>query len=303
MQAENVIREVIDDNAKRSISNFLTKKRNEIVNVLVDKKMLSHGELAEAVNTSPASLSNILLKFDNFEYKLIDSKTEGKFRYYYVTDLCKKYIDSCTQEGICIENAKIIQHETLQLVQQVKSSLVQFQCIYQDDWEFEFDDALFARINCQKISPKESESLVDLFVIGVEKLLLYDYETHVAMALKLLEVNSILQTRLTKLLDKFDVFRTMLQDWNKGDNIIEIYDQLETVIKMYYQKEKNEVRSQYIDENSELFTTVCYILKHIEFRDRQDISDCFMRFMAGNNALSGYMAQTITNNCKEEECK
>lgn len=57
---------VLEDNAiyneeiEKEITDFLSKKRKAIIYKLSENKKLSHKELAEAVETSVASLSNIL---------------------------------------------------------------------------------------------------------------------------------------------------------------------------------------------------------------------------------------------------
>ena len=73
----------LDEETEKVIDEFLTKKRKAILYALYGGKERPHKELADAAGTSPASLSNILLKFEQFPYKLLDSRTSGKYRYYF----------------------------------------------------------------------------------------------------------------------------------------------------------------------------------------------------------------------------
>lgn len=194
---EDIYQETLDEVCKQKISAFLTKSRMDVIRALAGNKKLNHGELALAIRTSVASLSNRLVKFDEFEYKLLDSESEGKFRYYYLTELCKKYLESCNRDQATQESAKILQHEVLQLKQRLKDLLEEFKNLYEDDWEIELDDALIARIECREIENSEGERLVDDFIIGIEKLLLYDYDNYSIIVLQMLQ-NSILRARVAR---------------------------------------------------------------------------------------------------------
>lgn len=264
----------------------------DIVVALDKKKKLFHGELAKEVCTSAASLSNILVKFDEFEYKLIGSESEGKFRYYYLTELCKKYLACCNQESVTQETVKIVQHEILQIKQQIKNALKGFQEIYEDGWELELEDALINRIECRKTIDNEAEQLVDIFVIGAEKLLLYNYDDHSVMILQMLSQNSILQGRITRLWEHCEAFRPILEAWDNED-YVQVYDQLSSIIESCRQKKGTA-------QENKLFSEIDRILKQVEKYEQRDIIRCFMWYMAGNKALSAFIAQLISKDQKEK---
>lgn len=83
---------IIDEATENEIAEFLTKKRKAIMYALYEYKERSQRELADTVGTSPASLANILIKFEQFQFKLLDSRTFGKYRYYFLTKLGRAYI-------------------------------------------------------------------------------------------------------------------------------------------------------------------------------------------------------------------
>lgn len=291
---EEIYQEALDEVCKQKISSFLTKSRMDVIMALVGNKRLNHGELADAVSTSVASLSNRLVKFDEFEYKLLDSKSEGKFRYYFLTDLCKKYLESCDRDNATQENVKIIQHEVLQLKQQLKDVLDEFMDLYEDEWEIELEDALIERIECRKIKNSKGEKLVDHFVITIEKLLLYDYEKYSIMVLQMLSQNNILQARITRFMELFDAFIPILEAGNNEENLIHVFGELANMVKRYRLSKEDRVEQADISKEDKLYCKISYILEHVEHLDKQSINDWFMRYMAGNKALSAFMAQIIS---------
>lgn len=291
---EKIYQEALDEVCKQKISSFLTKSRLDVIEALVGNKRLNHGELANAISTSVASLSNRLVKFDEFEYKLLDSKSEGKFRYYFLTDLCKRYLESCDRDNATQENVKIIQHEVLQLKQQLKDILEEFKNLYEDEWEIELDDALIERIECRQIKSSKGEKLVDDFIIIIEKLLLYDYDDYSIMVLQMLSQNNILQARITRFMEQFDVFIPILEAGNNEENLIHIFGELANVVKLYRRSKEDRVEQVEKPEEDKLFSKISYILERIEHLDKQSINDWFMRYMAGNKALSAFMAQIIS---------
>lgn len=290
---EENYQETLDEECKQKISGFLTKSRMDVIEALVGKRR-NHGELANVLNTSVASLSNRLVKFDEFEYKLLDSKNEGKFRYYYLTDLCKRYLESCDRDNTTQENVKIIQHEVLQLKQQLKDILEEFKDLYEDEWEIELEDALIKRIECREIKSSKGEKLVDEFIITIEKLLLHDYDSYSILVLQMLSQNNILQARITRFMELFDAFIPILEAGNNEENLIHVFGELANMVKLYRLSKEDRVEQVDISKEDKLFSKISYILERIEHLDKQSINDWFMRYMAGNKALSAFMAQIIS---------
>ena len=144
----------------------------EIVLILAENDRLSQGELASATNTTPPSISNIMLRFDEFKYCLIKSSSEGKYRYYSITDLCKRYLYERNRINIDIEKSKNEQRDIAQLVKQMKMSMDAFRSECDEEWEIEFDDGINDRINCKKIEKNKKERLIDQFIVSTERLIL-----------------------------------------------------------------------------------------------------------------------------------
>lgn len=295
MLSEEIYQEALDEVCKQKISAFLTKSRMDVIMALAENKKLNHGELADVLSTSVASLSNRLVKLLGFEYKLIDSVNEGKFRYYFLTDLGKSYLESLAKDNVTHESVKIVQHEELQLKQQLKAVLEEFQSLYEDEWEIELEDALIERLECRNITDSKGEKLVDAFLIGMEKLLLYDYDDYSIMVLQWLEQNSILQLRMTRFMEQYEVFIPVLEAWKDEDNYVQVLDELGNIVKLYRQSKETGGNGQKdVSGEGALSARISYILERVEHLDKQSIRDWFMRYLAGNKALSALMAQIIS---------
>lgn len=276
-----------------SIEVFLTKKRRRIVEILAEKVRLSHGELAEAADTSGASLSNILLRFEQFEYKLLDSESEGKRRYYFLSDLGNEYAEKYIKNAEYVEN--VVSRETFQTMKNVKNCLESVKNLYDYKWETVLDDAMLSCIECTEKQFENGDEEINAFLISVEKTLLYDYENCVVKLMKMLSSNNILVNRFEQFLEVFELYRPLLEAWDAGVEILCIYDFLESAvtgnvdtIKMCAQKLDWKER-----EYTELVKQIGYIVKHTEGKDRSEIHKYFCRILLGNQSLSAFLTKVI----------
>lgn len=297
--------EYIADNIKLSpdiqneISEFLTKKRKDIVYCLAEHKKLSHGALADAIGTSAASLSNILMKFEMFKYKLLDSSSLGKYRYYFLTELGSAYVERCSADEKIIESEKLVQHELLQLMEGAKGCLEKFQGMYEDDWELELDNALIARINYCGPFDGKGDLLVDEFLESIEKVMLFDDESLPEKILKLLSCNSILRGRLVIFMEKFTPFCCLLEVLGKEEHILQIYEVLESIVENDVETAKNNAKEiGLMDEYDSLSNAVLEIINHTKNQSIEHIYGCFCRYLAGNKALAAFLAKVVEKNTK-----
>ena len=175
MEVEKVNKDLgLSGEVKELIDEFISKKRKQILIELYPKRKLSQGELAKAVETSTASLANILLNFESFKYPLLESESEGKRRYYSLSRLGRDYIENCRRQEKKEEKGKIVR-DSSQMLQKAKACLGEFQAL-EENWEFELEEALLDRIECRKIISNESQKAVDEFLKSIEYVLTYDYE-------------------------------------------------------------------------------------------------------------------------------
>lgn len=83
---------LIDEIKREQIERFLCpKKRNQVFMTLADRGELSQGDLAIAVGATATSLANLLAKFKDFEYNLLDTKNIGRYKYYMLSGVGRAY--------------------------------------------------------------------------------------------------------------------------------------------------------------------------------------------------------------------
>lgn len=165
----------------------------------------------------------------------------------------------------------------LQLKQRLKDLLEEFKNLYEDDWEIKLDDALIARIECQEIENSEGERLVDDFIIGIEKLLLYDYDNYSIIVLQMLQ-NNILRARVARFMEQYEAFLPILEAGNDEENLMHIFGQLADIVKLCRRSEESMAERAGIPGEDTLYSKIGYILGKVEHLDKQSINDWFMRY-------------------------
>lgn len=78
-----------------------------------------------------------------------------------------------------------------------------------------------------------------------------------------------------------------------------IFGQLADIVKVYRRSEESMAEQVDVLEGDKLYLKISYILGKVEHLDKQSINGWFMRYMAGNKALSAFMAQIISNDERE----
>lgn len=297
LQAQQHVNEdILTEEMLEEISLFITKKRRRVVDILYNNIKLPHGELAVLCDSSVTALSNMLLVFEKFKYKLIDRKNEGKYRYYYLTELGRLYVEKCRSEEDNLECEKFVQHEVLRILQENRDCLTEFQRINPDDWEIRLDDALVARVNYQSVPEEKSESLVDKFIRNTENLMLVD-EFVIDKVLKLLDCNIILRCRLVRFIEKFEPFQMLLKSVKYEENMLMVYELLQAIIEHYEIEDKEYIRQlgwtdSYVQELSYALEE---FIGHLGQKSIEDVYSCLNRYLAGNHALCAFITNLIKN--------
>lgn len=288
--------DILSEEMMVEISAFITKKRKKVIDILYRCIKISHGELAESCDSSTTALSNLLLVFDKFKYKLIDSRSEGKYRYYFLTELGRAYVEKCRLVENNLESEKIVQHEILRMLQENRDCLMEFQRINPDDWEIRLDDSLIARVNCCKVSGEKSELLVDQFIGNTEKLMLVD-PLVIDKILRLLGDDAILRGRLVRFIEKFEPFQILLNSVKTEENMLWIYELLQALIEHNMIKAKEYIQQlEWTDGYvKELSSALEGLIRQLGHKDTTDIYDCLCRYLAGNHALCAFITNLIKN--------
>lgn len=284
----------------KEIELFLSKKRQQVVETLYEKKSLSQGELAEAIDTSTASLANILLKFRNFKYKLLDSQGEGKRRYYFLTNLGKTYIENYCKDKKNIDNEKVIYGDSFRTMQIVEDSFVNLKKSYEDKWETMLDDALIACIKYHLTDDEEVEE-VDGFLFNVGRALIDNYENYSVDILELVSSNSILLDRFEKFFEMFGIISPLLQRWNDGIEKLIIYDYIENLLTDNEDRLEENMLQFSEKERRGLVDMMNNIVDKV--RNKQEIYRLCKRITAGDQDLSAYLTKEICRKQKNEREK
>lgn len=295
--SEKISRSTLTEKDSKEIALFLTTKRKQVLEKLYEKKRISQGELAEEINTSTASLANILLKFRKFKYKLIDSQGEGKRQYYYLTDLGNAYIENYYDERKSSRNENVIFGDSFRVMQIVENSLVNLKKRYEDKWETMLDDALIACIKYYMTDDEDVEE-IDEFLFSVERALIDNYENYSVDILDLVSSNSILLDRFEKFFEMFGIISPLLQIWNDGIDRLKIYDYIENLLTHNEDGLEENVFQFSEKEREKLVNMMSCIVKKV--RNKQEIYRLCNRITAGNQELSAYLTKEIYNKQRNE---
>ena len=293
MEVEKVNKDLgLSGEVKELIDEFISKKRKQILIELYPKRKLSQGELAKAVETSTASLANILLNFESFKYPLLESESEGKRRYYSLSRLGRDYIENCRRQEKKEEKGKIVR-DSSQMLQKAKACLGEFQAL-EENWEFELEEALLDRIECRKIISNESQKAVDEFLKSIEYVLTYDYENQLLNVLRFMDGNKILQVRMSRFIDKFDLFLPVLEAWENGFDALQLYELLDAVISNDQKRGRTYAEAlHWTEEYDRLTEGISYVMEKTVGEEMQVLYECFQSYLAGNQVLSGFLAREI----------
>lgn len=293
-----------NEEIEREISYFMSKRRRQVVETLYDKKRLSQGELAKAVNTSAASLSNILLNFEMFQYQLLGSESEGKRRYYFLTDLGKKFVQSAYRNKQSAEFGNVVFHESFQGMQSITSCLEAVKSKYHECWEVALDIVLHAGIEWREtqidddekeIEPDDDWKEIDAFLYSVERMLLDDFENYSVRIVELFYSNQILYHRWIRFITIFEVFIPVLKMWKQKIDSLQMYNFLESIVTCDRDKAEPYIRQlqwedKQFDRLSELMQK---ITERTEKNGEFEIYRYFNRFLAGEEMLGAILAKEI----------
>lgn len=234
----------MNEQMNKEIKHFLTKKRSAVINVLAEQGELSQGELALAVNSTVTSLSNILLKFERYQYKLLEVRSSGKYRYYALSDIAKTYLNDLEKQADLEKDSVTSSEGDEKLFQHAEECLEDLKKIHGDEWQTKFDNALVRRIyGSGETLDSKSELLVEQYLKCLEILTMQNNGEVLGEVLALV-ANSILRDRIESLMNYFEPFIVVLKDLRKKENIFNIG----MVLKAAFAEQHEEDVKKYIEE-------------------------------------------------------
>lgn len=220
---------ILTEDQISEISEFAVRKREQIMRILWENGELTQGDLAQRVNSTPTSMSNILLKFDQFKYKLLCCESRGIRKYYSLSDTGAFYMRYLNNKRM--DKRDIVNANDLYLFQEAKNSIKYFRDKADGDNEILMEDALLRL--CYGIDNESSWEDIDVFlkyIYSIEKLLLLENEVYFERAMRLME-SEILRKRVDQFLEGFYLLRPILDLLEDQDNILDVYDMMDFAVK------------------------------------------------------------------------
>lgn len=223
MSAENTVKSgklLINEKMLQEIADFLLPlKRSSLINALAEEGELSQGQLALKIDSSAASLANIMNKFEQFDYKLLEAKSAGKYRLYSLSEIGWAYVRQTRDKTHWEDNSRTLEREDEELLREAEKSIDHFELIQSgqgESWQTKFDEAMRRRTRGTGDElDEESERLVNRYLECLERLTLRGSGEILGKAMLKLK-NSILQERVVEYMDCFDSFLPILRQLQHG---------------------------------------------------------------------------------------
>lgn len=280
------------------ITTFLNRKKGEAFWALVRQEGQSNKEWAMSANTTPTSLSNIILKFGNFPYELIEGKSSGRKRCYYLTELAREYVRLYSQmENEDEQRASIYQQEEWLLRQRFKDALEKLKMRHGEEWEVAIDDILNRRIYCSEdVGNPEDEELVNEIILVIEMASENEYDGSLELCMKMLSPSIILSKRIEEYLQCFHAFTPFYEKFQQEKERNAVNRIFRMVIfngetSQYEQEmqrlglEKNQV------EHLEM--AIQQIKKYCHEQNEELIYEKLRKLMPGRGQLNSFLASWI----------
>lgn len=286
----------IDEQTFQEINVFLTAKRLLVILILAEKGSLSQGELAAAIESTVTSLSNIIQKFSQFKYPLLEIERVGRFRRYKLSALGEAYIEARKKREARESAGRTVDEEERRLLQAARESLENFKAHNADDWETHFDDALLRRTRANgEFLSEASEAAVDQYLQCLELLTMRgSYEMH-DEALDLLK-NPVHRFRVAVFMDWFAPFISVLQSIQNG---AEPYD-ICTILKAAFEEQPKSVVNNHIkavgwknDEYEKLTQVVPHLKRCVTGYTLKQIYQYFTGLLPDQKFLCNDIAQWL----------
>ena len=286
---KQVKQETNENETFRAIDAFMTTKRKKVLHAFLIQDEWKHGDLAAAAETSPASLSNIMIKFDQFPYPLLSCRSAGKYRYYSLTDLGKAYLAYSGEDDRPARPAALQNHEELLTFREIKDCLNQLKKTYEDDWDYMLDTELLRRIYFGK--PTETGIEADRLLTAIGKLEGFENET---LSYRMMELfpSNILRNRLAEFLNLYGTFRLITKALEAGDNVFPVFEAINRFIAGTAAEQ--DVKSLgWADRFSDLKVLFRKIADKCKNCEKEELFRCLNWYLPGNEVLAAYLCNLI----------
>ncbi len=213
------------------IDKFVFRKREQIMRVLFTEGEITQGQLAESINSTVSSVSNILLKFEQFKYKLLHCDSRGVRKYYSLSAIGVAYMQYLSGKSKVQKDENIICANSAYLLQEARRTYRYFQDKADEDGEILMEDTLLRLNFC--INNNSTLEDVDKFLkymYCLEKLIIMNNEVYLDKALQLIQSN-ILRNWIDRFLERFFLLLPILNLLEDKTNVLSVFTVLENLAK------------------------------------------------------------------------
>lgn len=294
-QAAFAEEEFTEDDFKK-IESLMIRKRPDVIMALARLGSASQKELAKASGTTPTSLSNILLKFEDFPYQLLEREDQGRNRIYRLTGTGQAYVRRKLRGSPEQGKGQVVSHEELRLQQALRDSIKQMQ-ERNEEWKVVFDRILLNRIyGIEEEYGELDEALVNVYVASLQKALMSEFFDVADLAGRLLG-DEILISRLEKFLAVFYAFMPFLQKLEKKEDFFDIYEIFRRIIRYGEDGECQRLLQKLeLSREGHTLADVMQSLKAgLSEKDRKTVYNRLEGFMPGMEAINAYLASWLVS--------
>lgn len=293
---ENPEKITLDALACEKITRFLMpQRRRDVFEALAARRELSQGDLAKIVASTATALSNQLLKFDKFEYKLLEAQNVGKFRYYRLSECGRTYLETICQNTGCENEYKSTSAENI-LLQEAENSIQEFKKLYTDKWKTSFNKVLVRLVNGRgSFLDEKGEMLVKRYLKCVELLNFEGNDAVLSSAMELLS-DDILRDDVEEFMEYFEPFIAILNVLKCEKKVLEVY----MLVQMAFCGGEKKAIDDYIKaiqwnngRYDELKKTAEKLKECVSGYSEEDIYRYFSYLLPDQAQLSMYIARCI----------
>lgn len=106
-----------------------------------------------------------------------------------------------------------------------------------------------------------------------------------------------MQVRLSQFIDKFDLFRPVLEAWENGFDVLQLYELLDAAISGDQDRGKTYADAlQWTEEYGRLVKGLSYVTEKTAGEEMRILYECFQSYLAGNQVLSGFSIRKFPEN-------
>lgn len=298
---------VLDTTAIDKIDHFLRPKRRAKVFAILAKGVeLSQKDLAEAMDSTATALSNILVVFQNFDYKLLEFSSVGKYRFYKLSQLGEAYLKA--KVGSRLADGSDFDGEKSKLIHEAKTAVDEMMQLLPEPWEVILARLLEVRIygrdsgevkrkfDLEDEDFEKAERALNQYLACVELAELQSSDVVRDKVLDLLLPHMILRNLISDIVDIFSQFSPIINALGDEKKSIGAYLMVKNAFSTPNDKEV-EKYAELLDWNPKTFgglhDTAIELTKNVSHMDEGEVCRYFLNILPGQSGLCMYIARCI----------